>query len=82
MTRLAVLVLTTGAALLALPSDLMVTGILLVGCVMAAYLMARNDSTDTQAARATNDHAITRNAVCSGASSTRAENCQAPILPN
>ncbi|HEX4685554.1 MAG TPA: hypothetical protein VH228_02140 [Nocardioides sp.] len=43
--RLAVLVLTTGATLVALPSDLMVSLVLLVACVMSAYLMVRTDST-------------------------------------
>lgn len=50
LTRLVVLAVTTGAALLALPSDLMVTGVLLVACAMAGYLMARADSTGAGAA--------------------------------
>ena len=48
--RLVALVLITGAAVLALPSDRMLTGVLVVGCVAAGYLMTRADSTGAVAA--------------------------------
>ena len=49
MVRSTTLVLMTGAALLALPSDLMVSAVLAVACVMAGYLMARADATGAAA---------------------------------
>ena len=48
--RTAGLVLVTAAALLALPSDRMVAGVLAVACVLAGYLMARSDLTRSAAA--------------------------------
>jgi hypothetical protein len=45
IARTAALALTSLGALLALPSDIMLTGVLALGCVMAAYLMSRTDTT-------------------------------------
>jgi hypothetical protein len=50
VVRTVVLALITGAALLALPSDRMVTGVLVVACVMAGFLMGRRDLTGAAAA--------------------------------
>jgi hypothetical protein len=49
LTRLVVLALSAGAALLALPSDRMTTAVLAVLCTMAGYLMLRTDSTGAAA---------------------------------
>jgi hypothetical protein len=49
IARTAALLLTTGAAALALPSDRMVTAVLAVACLMAGYLMARTDATGAAA---------------------------------
>ncbi|HEY3530752.1 MAG TPA: hypothetical protein VGK78_16520 [Nocardioides sp.] len=43
--RVVVLALTAASAMLALPSDVMVTGVLVVACPMAAFLMGRTDTT-------------------------------------
>jgi hypothetical protein len=48
-TRLGVLLLTAGAALLALPSDRMTTLALTVACALAAYLMSRTNVTGAMA---------------------------------
>jgi hypothetical protein len=45
LSRLVALVLTTGAALLALPSDRLTATVLALACVMAGYLMVRTDRT-------------------------------------
>jgi hypothetical protein len=50
VARLAALVLIALAAVLALPSDRMVTGVLVVACLMAGYLMTRTDATGVIAA--------------------------------
>jgi hypothetical protein len=50
VARLAALVLIALAAVLALPSDRMVTGVLVVACLMAGYLMTRTDATGAIAA--------------------------------
>ncbi|HEY2877029.1 SCO7613 C-terminal domain-containing membrane protein [Nocardioides sp.] len=48
--RIVVLALVATAAVLALPSDRMTAGVLLVGCAMACYLLPRTDSTGAIAA--------------------------------
>ena len=48
--RIVVLALVATAAVLALPSDRMTTGVLLVGCAMACSLLPRTDSTGAIAA--------------------------------
>ena len=50
LARLAVLALITACALLALPNDRMLAGVLVVGCAMAGYLMARADAAGAAAA--------------------------------
>ncbi|HEX4470810.1 MAG TPA: hypothetical protein VH085_02480 [Nocardioides sp.] len=50
LARLGVLVLSIGAALLALPSDRMTTAVLAVGCAMAAGLLTRTDTSGAVAA--------------------------------
>lgn len=50
VARTVVLGLISAAALLALPSDRMVAGVLAVACAMAGYLMARSDLTGSAAA--------------------------------
>jgi hypothetical protein len=50
VARTVVLVLISAAALLALPSDRMVTGVLAVACVMAGYVMTRSNLAGSAAA--------------------------------
>jgi hypothetical protein len=50
VARIVVLALVATAAVLALPSDRMTAGVLLVGCAMACYLLPRTDSTGAIAA--------------------------------